>query len=111
MLIIAVWTLLVTAATWLGGWWGVVVVALVAGVCHRADGGRPWRVALATVLAWAGLLAFDAMSGSLPHVARTVGGATRAPAFALLVVTLLLAALLAWSAAIVTAELARLTSR
>lgn len=99
------------AATWLGGWWGVVVISAAAGIYYRAEGGRPWRVALAAVIAWTLLLLHNALGGPLVHVSSTVASAMGIPAPALLVVMLLLAALLAWSAAIVAAELAQLTSR
>lgn len=102
-LVIAV---IVAAATWVAGWWAAAVVALVAGWIYRAEGGRPWRVALGASGGWALLLLYDVFSGPLAHVASTLAGAMTLPAPALLLVTLLFPALLGWSGAIVAAELA-----
>ena len=99
--------LVVAGATWFVGWWSVVLVALVAGYVYRARDGRAWSVALGAASGWAALLLFDAFSGPLAHAATTIGGAMRIPAPALLVVTLLFPALLAWSAATVAAEFGR----
>jgi hypothetical protein len=99
---------LMTAATWICGWWGVAVMALIVGGVYRAEGGRARRAALAAVEGWALLLIFDAMAGPFGHVASTIGGAMSIPAGALLMVTLLFPALLAWSAAMVAAELGQL---
>ena len=86
-------------ATWTLGWWGVAVVAIVAGVVARARGGRPWLVALGCLLGWALLLVIDAAAGPFAVVAKTVSGAMNIPAIALLVVTLLFPALIGWSGA------------
>ena len=99
--------LAIVALTWLLGWWGVVVAALIAGVVlHRRDGAA-WLVALAAALAWAALVAVDAIGGRFSALAASIGGVLHVPAGALLVVTLLFAALLAWSAAVVGSELGR----
>jgi hypothetical protein len=95
-------------ATWICGWWGIAVVALVAGAVYRMQSGRAWRVALAASESWAALLVIDALMGPFAHVAGTLGGAMSIPAPALLIVTLLFPALLAWSAAMVAAELGHL---
>ena len=76
----------VAMLTWIVGWWGVAVAALIGGVLlHR----RP-RAALLVALA------------------ASIAGAMRVPVPALLVVTLLFGALLAWSAAVVGTEAGRL---
>jgi hypothetical protein len=97
----------VAAATWFAGWWGVAIVALVAGFLYRRDGGRPWRVALGAGEGWAILLVIDAFGGRFGSVATTVGGSMRLPAAALVAVTLLFPALIGWSGATVAATLAR----
>ena len=103
--------LLVAGTTWMAGWWAAAVVALVAGFIYRAEGGRPWRVALGATEGWALLLAIEAFAGPLMHVASTLSGAMSLPAPALILVTLLFPALLGWSGAIVAAELSAFAVR
>lgn len=93
--------------TWMLGWWGVAIVAVVAGFVYRADGGRAWWVALGALEGWALLLLFNLARGPLMHVASTLGGAMSIPGPALMVLTLLFPALLAWSGAIVAAAVGR----
>lgn len=100
--------LAVAALTWLLGWWGVVIAALLAGAVLHRRGAAAWLVALAAVLAWSALVAVDALGGRFSALATSLGGVLRVPAGALLVVTLLFGALLAWSAAVVGSELGRL---
>jgi hypothetical protein len=88
------------------GWWGVVIGALVAGAIYRADGGRAWQVALGAGIAWAALLAGDAMGGKLPVVVTTLGGVMGVPGVVLIAFTVLFAAAIGWSAAVVAAALA-----
>ena len=97
--------LVIACVTWFVGWWGVAVVALVAGAIYRREGGRPWRVALGASGGWAVLLLIDAIGGRFGHVATTVAGAMSLPAAALLLVTLLFPALIGWSAATVAGSL------
>lgn len=98
----------IAALTWLFGWWGVVIAALVAGaVLHRRDGAA-WLVALAAVVAWGALVAVNMLGSRFSTLATSIGGVLRVPAGALLVVTLLFGALLAWSAAVVGGEIGRL---
>lgn len=99
--------LAVGALTWWLGWWGVVVAALVAGALlgRRA---AAWLVALAAVVAWCALFLIDAMGGRFATLASSIAGVMQVPAPALLLVALLFAALLAWSAAVVGSEIARL---
>ena len=100
--------LAVATLTWSLGWWGVVVAALVAGAVLWRRRGAPWVVALAAVVAWGALIVLDALGGRFSALATSIAGVLRAPAAALLVVTLLFAALLAWSAAVVGGEIGRL---
>ena len=111
MIFILVMALATAALTWVAGWWGVAVVALVAGFLYSGSAGTSWRAAVAAVAGWCVLLGIDAASGAFGRVTSTVSGAMSIPAPALLVVTLLFAALLAWSTATIAAELGRLTSR
>jgi hypothetical protein len=89
------------ALTWLIGWWGVLVAALVIGFVFRAEGGGGWRIAVAAALAWAALLAIDAVGGPVGVVGARLAGVMRVPAVVLMVVTSLFPAVLAWSAATV----------
>ena len=98
----------IAALTWLVGWWGVVIAALLAGVALHRRGGAAWLVALAAVVAWGALVLVDMLGGRFPVLAASIGGVLRVPAGALLVVTLLFGALLAWSAAVVGGEIGRL---
>jgi hypothetical protein len=91
------------ALTWLLGWWGVLVAALVIGFVFRAEGGGGWRIAVAAALAWTVLLAIDAASGPIGLVGQRLGGVIRVPAVVLVLVTVLFPAVLAWSAATVVA--------
>ena len=86
-------------STWILGWWGVAIVALVAGALNHAECGRPWRVALGCLVGWALLMLVDHAMGPLPRVASMVSGAMRIPSAALIVVTLLFPALIGWSGA------------
>jgi hypothetical protein len=97
--------------TWLLGWWGVAVAALILGFVFRNEGGRAWSVALGASEGWAILLIIDVLAGPLGRVATTVGGAMSIPAPALLLVTLLFPALIGWSGATVAALSSRASER
>ncbi len=92
--------------TWILGWWGVAVGALILGVVFRDEGGRAWSVALGAVEGWVILLVVDMLFGPLATVATTVGGAMSIPGPALLLVTLLYPALIGWSGAALAGEVA-----
>ena len=98
-------------STWVAGWWGVPLVAVVVGVALSARRGISGLTALAAVIAWSVLILLDGASGRFGALARVVGGALTLPAPALLIVTLLFAALLAWSGAAVGVEIGRVTRR
>ena len=100
----------VAALTWTVGWWGVVLTALVVGAWCHADRGAAIRTALSALLAWGGLLIADVVGGSFPAVSRTLGAVMHLPGALLIVVTLLFAALLAWSSARVGAVVAHLVA-
>lgn len=108
MLVLLATALGVALLTWLVGWWGVVIAALVAGAALWARRGVAWLVALASVAAWSALLVVDAFGGRLGRLAASTAGAMALPSFALVIVTLLFAGLLGWSAAVVGSEVARM---
>lgn len=97
--------------TWLLGWWTVAVSGAVAGALAWRRGGRPWLTALSAAVAWGALLLGDALDGRFGALASMVSGVIRIPAGMLIAVSLLFAALLAWSGAVVGSEVARLAAR
>ncbi|MEO8563268.1 MAG: hypothetical protein ABI601_14385 [bacterium] len=111
MIVFLVATLAIAAMTWVAGWWGVVLVALVVGAVQWRRRGIGWTTALAAIVAWGALLLADAAKGRFGALASAIGGVMRVPAAALVVVTLLFAALLAWSAAVVGSEATRALRR
>ena len=108
MIPFVVTALAVALLTWLLGWWGVAVAALVAGALLWRRRAGAWLVALAAVVAWGSLLVVDSIGGRFATLASSLAGVMRVPAPALLIVALLFAALLAWSAAVVGSEIGRL---
>ena len=99
---------IVAAITWLVGWWGVAVVALIAGFVMRAHGGRAWSVALGALEGWALLLIVDSLGGRSRELLSMLAGSMNLPGPALIVATLLFPALLGWSGAALAAEIGQL---
>ena len=99
------------AATWFAGWWGVPVVAALAGMLLSTRRGTSGLVALAAVIAWSVLILADGAGGRFGALADVVGRTLTLPAAALLAVTLLFAALLALSAAALGVEIGRMSRR
>jgi hypothetical protein len=93
--------LVVAALTWWLGWWTVPLVAALWGLR-----GKPMEVAQAALLAWAGILAAQSIRAPLLPLADRVGGIFGLPAWGLLAVTPLFAALVAWAAATITQRIA-----
>lgn len=108
VLVVALGTALMT---WFAGWWGVAIVALVAGFVAASYGATPWRVALGAVEGWSALIVFDAVMGPFARLSKAVGGAMTVPSPLLLVVTLAFAGVLAWSSAALAAEARSATTR
>ena len=98
----------VATLSWLLGWWGVAVAALIAGVLLHRRPRAAWLVALAAMVGWTALIVADMIGGRFATLAASIAGVMRVPVPALLVVTLLFGALLAWSAAVVGTEAGRL---
>jgi hypothetical protein len=101
----------VALLTWSLGWWGVVVASLAAGAVLWRRRGSAWLVALASVVAWGALILVSSVGGRFPTLAASIAGVMRVPAALLVIVTLLFGALLAWSAAVLGSEIARLARR
>jgi hypothetical protein len=85
-------------ATRVLGWWGIPVTAAAWGILSPDGSGV---AAVGASLAWAGLLARDAAFGPLPTLASDLGTLFHAPGLAVVALTLIYPALLAWSAAII----------
>jgi hypothetical protein len=90
--------------TLLVGWWSIPIIALVWGWLVGPSRRPATRAGIAAGLAWVGFLVNDAMRGPAGRLARTLGSLLRLPPVALIVVTVLFAVILAWSAAIVGSE-------
>ena len=109
LLVLPVWAALMAAGTRLLGWWTVPILGALAPLVAAAASGerrapRQGRsvargAALAAALGWAALLAWAAVGPQFGTVAGLVGSLLRAPWPAVALVTLLLPAVLAWSAA------------
>ena len=95
--------LIATAAILLGTWLGAptlaaILVGLAVGFLQPRFAAR--RAALAGLLAWGGVLAVGAVSGSsIAASASALGGAVGVPGWVILLATLLYPAVLASSAA------------
>ena len=97
----------IASLTWLIGWWGVLLAALIIGYVFRAEGGGGWRIALAAALSWGALLLIDVLGGPFGILSHRLGGVMKLPPIVLVLVTIAFPALLAWSAATVVAALSR----
>ena len=83
--------------TWLGGWWMVLVVAVLWGWLVPAL--RPWRIGALTGCAWAGLLAVQAPTPAFGALLSRLGGIFSLPPLVVAALPPVFAALLGWSAA------------
>jgi hypothetical protein len=83
-------------ATWFGGWWALAVIAALWGLLRP---GPPGRAGLAAVLAWAAILVGTIPLAPLARLVPRMGGLFGLPGWAALLLTLLYAGLLGWSAA------------
>jgi hypothetical protein len=98
-------------ATWLGGWTGVPLVAFLWGAWRRDDSRASLVAGSAAPAAWAALLVFAALSAPVLAVADRVGGLAGLPGPVVVLVMLVFAGGLAWSAAEVGSALMRLALR
>ena len=96
--------------TWALGWWAVPALAALWGAGGallnqgptgptRAGRHAALEAALAALVAWGAILAVAAARAPLGALADRLGGIMRLPAAALVLLTLVFPALLAWSAA------------
>ncbi|HJR65657.1 MAG TPA: hypothetical protein VJ802_04465 [Gemmatimonadaceae bacterium] len=93
--------------TWVLGWWSVPLFATVGAVMARHVRQQGIAAALAAVAAWAALLGWSASHGSVWSFSRIAGGAMGISGVALILVTLLFPAALAWLATVVAQFIAQ----
>lgn len=93
--------------TWILGWWAVPLFAALAGAMARHVRRQGMAAGLAAAVAWAALLVWSSTEGSVWSFSRMAGGAMGMSGVALLVVTLVFPAALAWLATAVVQLLAR----
>lgn len=86
-------------ATILFGWWGVPLVAVIWGLVAHATPGPGATSAAAAAVAWAALLGWTALSGDVAALAGILGGIMQAPGAALVALTILFPAAVAWAGA------------
>jgi hypothetical protein len=96
-------TLCFIGATVIVGWWGVAIVGVTWGFWSSKAMKHPvatgLSAAVCAVVAWATLLVWSAALGPLPALVRTLGALAGVPGAVPVVLTLVFAGLLAWSAA------------
>ena len=106
-----VWRTLVVSAALAAasaiGWWALPVAAALFGGLTYRDRGGPLVAGFGAILAWAGILVYDAARGPVGTVAATVGGVLQMRPIAVYVLTLSFAGLLGLCSAIVARTIAR----
>ncbi len=81
------------------GWYALPAIALIWGAAAHRDRATPAVAAAAAAIGWSALLALAAARGPVSELAAAVSSVLGVPAVALVLVTLVLPALVAWSAA------------
>lgn len=87
--------------TWVLGWWAIPLFAAIAGVLARNVRHQGIAAAVAGTVAWGVLLGWSASQGSVWSFSRIAGGAMGMSGWALIFVTLVFPAVLAWSATVI----------
>ena len=111
------WVLLVVRATGFalvtltGGWLTIPLTAAVWSALPTAERHREVRLALAAVVSWTLLLIWNARQGDTSRLLSVLGGTLQVPPASLVVLTLAIPALLAWSASVVANAIGRRVSR
>jgi len=95
------------AATWVFGWWSVCAVAAVWPWIAPNRERSTLEATAGALVGWSGLLLWTAAVGPLGELLRRAGGIFGAPGWALVAGTLVYGVALAWSAAILSAAVAR----
>lgn len=97
------------AATWLVGWWMLLLVAAAYGAWQARARATVWTATLAGALSWSLLLGYDAVVGPAGRLSALMGAMIHASRFTFAVLTVCYAALLCASAAAFARTLRRLT--
>lgn len=90
--------------TFAGGWSGVPVLAFIWGLAEGSARSTRFS-AVCAAAGWGSLLLLDAARGPVGEVATRFGGVMGLPPVALIGITLLFPALLAWSASSIAAAI------
>lgn len=85
------------AATWFGGWWAALALALVIGAVLRPS--SPALVGVAAGLAWLGLILQADRGGSLGRLLERLGGVFGVPGWTIVALAAGFAFLTGWSGA------------
>jgi hypothetical protein len=80
--------------TWFFGWWAVPVIALAAGASRHI---RPLSLAVAALAAWGVLLVIDSVGPGMQPLTVALSGVMGVPSIAVILLTWIFPALLAWS--------------
>jgi hypothetical protein len=88
-------------------WWGVAVAAALFGAITHRDRGSAVVAGVSAIVAWGGILVYDAIRGPAGTVAATLGGVLTVHPVAIYVLTLAFAGLLAVCSAVVARGIAR----
>ena len=99
---------LVTA---MGGWIAIPVTAAVWSTLATAERRRAVRIALAAAASWALLLGWSADGAGTRRLLSLLGGIFGVPGWTLILLTLAIPALLAWSAAVVAGDVSAAIAR
>jgi len=111
------WILLVVRATGFalvtatGGWLTIPLTAAVWSALPTAERHREIRLALAAIVSWSVLLLWNARQGDTSRLLAVLGGTLQVPPASLVVLTLAIPALLAWSASVIANAIGRLAGR
>lgn len=100
----------IAAGTWFLGWWTVPAIAAAWAFLSPEPRSAAREAGLASLVAWAALLALTATGGPVDAVATRVAAIMQLPTVGFYALTLLFPFLLGWSMA-ATALLLRRTSR
>ena len=88
----------IAACTWFGEWWCVPLVGAAYALFRRSS-AAPIEAGLGAMLAWAVLFLLNAGQPAFPVLLTRLGGVFPMPGAIVLVIAVLFASLLAWSAA------------
>ena len=94
----AFFAIAIAACTWLGAWWCVPVVAALYAIWRRSTGAAV-EAGLGAMIAWGALFLINAGQPAFTVLLTRLGGVFPMPGAIVLVIAVLFAGLLAWSAA------------